>query len=151
MSYFRQATKQAVLEILEENAKPGRFGLRLDEDSIDVFCESMVDFIEMALKIRAKVPPGISASPTPTPKRKTQPQNEVKDKKEFRGSHHRAARSIQNDEMYTRRTLDIEPENHQAEGVRFSDTSIPISVGLKRLKAVPISSKDKVHTQKDLS
>lgn len=53
-SIFRQATMQAIKEIVEENAVSGRFGLILTEEGMEEISKRVVDLFEMTLELRAK-------------------------------------------------------------------------------------------------
>lgn len=62
---FRTATKQAILEMIQENAVPSRQGLILTEESCEQVCHQIVDLFEMTLELRQKAS-GIFASPLET-------------------------------------------------------------------------------------
>lgn len=53
-SIFRTATKQAILEILEEAGTKNRFGLHITEEGIDRATDRVVDLFEMTLQLRSQ-------------------------------------------------------------------------------------------------
>lgn len=54
MNVFRIATKQAITEIIQDNAQSGKFGLLLTEDGLDAATTQLVDLFEMAINLRAR-------------------------------------------------------------------------------------------------
>lgn len=55
MSVFRIATKQAIREIIEENASSNRFGFSLTDDNVECITDRVVDLFEMTLTLRSRV------------------------------------------------------------------------------------------------
>ena len=88
-SIFRTATKQAILEIIQEHAVPGRYGLILTEESSEKICEQVVDLFEMTLELRQKVQSnfqlGASTKEEPPHNKKLnfKPENEVFSKAKY--------------------------------------------------------------------
>jgi hypothetical protein len=55
MSIFRDTTKQAIAEIICENAEAGRFGLSMTEHDLESACNRIVDLFEITLELRGRV------------------------------------------------------------------------------------------------
>jgi hypothetical protein len=53
-SFFRIATKQAIRDIITENAQSLKFGVAINDDSLENITEKVVDLFEMTLELRAR-------------------------------------------------------------------------------------------------
>lgn len=62
MNVFRIATKQAIRDIVTENASENRFGFTVTEDNLESITDRVVDLFEMTLNLRSRLGMG-AASP----------------------------------------------------------------------------------------
>ena len=67
MTIFRQATKQAVREIIETQGVASKFGTLLGEESLEQITDRVVDLFEMTLALRARVDQGTKEPTGPVP------------------------------------------------------------------------------------
>lgn len=65
MNIFRIATKQAIREIISENASQNRFGFTVTDDNLELITERVVDLFEMTLNLRSRLSTATPASPAP--------------------------------------------------------------------------------------
>lgn len=61
MNIFRTATKQAIRDIIQDNASSGRYGVMLSDDNIEAIGERIVDLFEMTLNLRSQMSGGGSS------------------------------------------------------------------------------------------
>lgn len=61
MNIFRTATKQAIRDIIQDNASSGRYGVMLSDDNIEAIGERIVDLFEMTLNLRSQMSGGVSS------------------------------------------------------------------------------------------
>ncbi len=55
MSVYRAATREAIKELIAEQAQPGRFGLLLSDDGLEIAADRIVDLMDTTLRLRSGV------------------------------------------------------------------------------------------------